>query len=62
MARGSAARRQAAIAISKKAAAATRKKTKGNKRQAKKKFPGDVNGDGKISGVDFKLARAKGMI
>ena len=55
--KGRAARR-AATAIAKKKAG---KKTSSSMKK-KSKFPGDVNHDGKITGKDFTIARARGMI
>lgn len=52
--------RQAATAIAMKKAG--KKPTPSKKKKGKSKFPGDVNHDGKITGVDFKIARARGMI
>lgn len=62
MPRGAKARaaRRAATAIAMKKAG--KKPSPPAPKKKKKKFPGDVNHDGKITGVDFKIARARGMI
>ena len=60
MARGKAAARQAAVAISmKKEHRRPAPKRKAKNKKDKGRFPGDVNKDGKIDKKDFILARAK---